>query len=263
MRLDNASNVSYGGENVLALWVDAMSGSGWWYEGAGIYRHVQLIQTSSVHVDTFGVFAPASITGPIAPSSASEPFALTADSVLEPNITVANTGSSAAPVCATFVVVDAAGHAVATQMTQAVAVPAGATVHLAASVPVAAANLWALRSPYLYTLVVTLGPECGGSSSGTPYDTLNTTVGFRSLFFDADTGFSMNDQHLQLRGFCNVHAPTENGRKKKKKEKGGGGGRSKEKARKTAQRQLFPEARVFFRSSSSLFFSFVCLFALL
>ena len=26
------------------------SGSGWWYEGGGIYRHVNLISTAKVHV---------------------------------------------------------------------------------------------------------------------------------------------------------------------------------------------------------------------
>ena len=34
-RLDNASMVNYGKENVIAVYVDALSGSGWWYEGGG------------------------------------------------------------------------------------------------------------------------------------------------------------------------------------------------------------------------------------
>jgi hypothetical protein len=33
--------------------------------GAGIYRHVRLIKMSNTHVDSDGVFAPASIVGPI------------------------------------------------------------------------------------------------------------------------------------------------------------------------------------------------------
>lgn len=37
VRLDNATTVNYGSENVVAIWVDAMRGSGWWYEGGGIF----------------------------------------------------------------------------------------------------------------------------------------------------------------------------------------------------------------------------------
>ncbi len=31
-----------GGENLLAVHVDATGRDGWWYEGGGIYRHVWL-----------------------------------------------------------------------------------------------------------------------------------------------------------------------------------------------------------------------------
>src|ERR1035438_10787456 len=36
--------------------VDATLGDGWFYEGAGIYRHVRLTKTSPIHVAHWGTF---------------------------------------------------------------------------------------------------------------------------------------------------------------------------------------------------------------
>ena len=44
------------GQNVLAVYVDASSHEGWWYEGAGIYRHVYLIKTQPLAVDLWGIY---------------------------------------------------------------------------------------------------------------------------------------------------------------------------------------------------------------
>src|SRR5271170_5765380 len=43
-----------GGRNVLLVRVDATSSDGWFYEGAGIYRHVWLVTTHPVHVQKWG-----------------------------------------------------------------------------------------------------------------------------------------------------------------------------------------------------------------
>ena len=43
-----------GGRNVLLVRVDATASDGWFYEGAGIYRHVWLVKTNPVHVKQWG-----------------------------------------------------------------------------------------------------------------------------------------------------------------------------------------------------------------
>ena len=45
-----------GGRNVLLVRVDATLSDGWFYEGAGIYRHVWLVKTHPVHVTKWGTF---------------------------------------------------------------------------------------------------------------------------------------------------------------------------------------------------------------
>jgi len=45
-----------GGRNVLLVRVDATSSDGWFYEGAGIYRHLWLVKTNPLHVPQWGTF---------------------------------------------------------------------------------------------------------------------------------------------------------------------------------------------------------------
>ena len=70
VRLDNITGVVIGGSNQLAVFVDPDNGdrggqdhgSGWWYEGGGLYRHVNLVRATPVHVEQDGLFAYSNIT---------------------------------------------------------------------------------------------------------------------------------------------------------------------------------------------------------
>ena len=59
VRLDNATSVHFGAakQNVLSVYVDPRAGSGWFYEGGGIYRKTWLHSAPPVHIVTDGVFA--------------------------------------------------------------------------------------------------------------------------------------------------------------------------------------------------------------
>ena len=49
-RLDLTDVLAYGAKNYIALRVDASLGEGWFYEGAGVYRHAWLLKTDAVHL---------------------------------------------------------------------------------------------------------------------------------------------------------------------------------------------------------------------
>ena len=53
---DLTDYLNYGGENVISVRVDATMEEGWFYEGAGIYRHAWLSKTSPLHVGTWGTY---------------------------------------------------------------------------------------------------------------------------------------------------------------------------------------------------------------
>ncbi|MFD2782369.1 sugar-binding domain-containing protein [Novosphingobium pokkalii] len=56
-RVDIADFLNYDGTpNQLALRVDATLGEGWFYEGAGIYRHVDLVSAAPLHVPQWGTW---------------------------------------------------------------------------------------------------------------------------------------------------------------------------------------------------------------
>ncbi|MEI6246084.1 MAG: sugar-binding domain-containing protein, partial [Acidobacteriota bacterium] len=55
-RFDVTDFVTYGGKNALVVRVDATEYEGWFYEGAGIYRHVWVEKTDALHVAHNGVF---------------------------------------------------------------------------------------------------------------------------------------------------------------------------------------------------------------
>ena len=70
-------------------YVDGAKGSGWWYEGAGIYRHVKLIVAPEQHIEMDGIFADARLTGPVS-SGAAPALGHTADSVIHASVTAVN-----------------------------------------------------------------------------------------------------------------------------------------------------------------------------
>ena len=58
MYIDITPYATYGDDvNTIAVRVDAEAQEGWWYEGAGIYRHTWLVKRSPLHIITDGVFA--------------------------------------------------------------------------------------------------------------------------------------------------------------------------------------------------------------
>jgi hypothetical protein len=57
LRLDDVPGIKYGDEeNVLAMFVDASTGTGWWYEGGGLSRHNHLIRANPVHIEQDGAW---------------------------------------------------------------------------------------------------------------------------------------------------------------------------------------------------------------
>ncbi len=183
----NISDVAnYGGKNVLAVRVDVSQYEGWFYEGAGIYRHVWLVKTGPLAVAPDGTFIQTHFannipTGPCEisvetkllneqgdPSSAQ-----VTDEVLAPDGQVV--GSSQASVAL------AAWSPAAAQQTISVAAPA----------------LWSPEQPQLYRLRTTV------RSGGTVVDQTETEFGLRTLAFDPDRGFLLNGKPYVIKGTCN------------------------------------------------------------
>src|SRR5579864_7508405 len=62
-RFDITDFLHYNENNVLVIRVDATEHEGWFYEGAGIYRHVWLVKTDPLHVAQHGVYVTSKLNG--------------------------------------------------------------------------------------------------------------------------------------------------------------------------------------------------------
>jgi beta-galactosidase len=172
-----------GGDNLLTVRVDATQAEGWFYEGAGIYRHVWLVKTAPLHFPRYGVFAVPRLDGQ------------RADVAVQTD--VRNDSDRAETAVLETEIVDPAGHSVARLTEPGVAVEAWKSVTVRQSAAIAAPILWTLDHPALYRVVSTLrlGPGV--------VDRVMARVGIRSLRFDPDQGFFLNGQRVQINGVCN------------------------------------------------------------
>ena len=172
----------YGGANVILLRVDASQGEGWFYEGAGVYRHVWLVKTDPVHVPQWGAFVRTSVAGGVA--------------TLSIQTEVANEGDSDQDCEVVSRVIDPAGH-LAGAATGTVRASAGGLARLDQTLSAPHPSRWSLETPNLYSLETEL--RVGGQV----VDRYVTIFGVRDIRFDPDNGFFLNGAPVKLKGTCN------------------------------------------------------------
>ena len=181
---DISDYLHYDGQpNVVAVRVDATLEEGWFYEGAGIYRHVWLTKTAPVHVAPNGTFVTTQLAG--------------AGATVTVQATIAN-GSPRAQTCEVVQdVVDDRGRTVASAALPPLRLPGAGQQALTCRLPVAAAHRWSLADPTLYTLVTRV------RQGGQVVDEYRTRFGMRSIRFDPNEGFFLNGEHLKITGTNN------------------------------------------------------------
>ena len=185
-QIDMTPLARYGDDavNTIAVRVDAEDAEGWWYEGGGIYRHTWLVKRSPVHIATDGVYA-----NPVKGADGRW--------VIPAEVTLANIGSGTASAAVDVGVFDAAGRRIAGGRSAPVRIVSQGDTVAKVAVPVAAPRLWSVESPNLYTVRTTV---LRGDRS---VDSVDTSIGFRTIRFDAQKGFLLNEQPLKLQGTSN------------------------------------------------------------
>ena len=182
-RYDLTDYLNYGGENVIAVRVDATMEEGWFYEGAGIYRHVWLDKTSPLHVAPLGTF----VTTEVASDTAS----------VTTRTTIANDGTASATFDVEQSVVDPDGRVVATGMLRGLSLAAGVANEFSCVLTVSRPRLWSIETPALHRLVTTI------HAGGAVVDHYVTNFGIRTIRFDPDHGFFLNGKRVELKGTNN------------------------------------------------------------
>ena len=182
-RFDLTDFVNIGDQNVLVVRVDATLGEGWFYEGAGIYRHVWLTETDPLHVPQWGTCVTADVRGQSATVAIS---------------TEVENESEAERTCRVSArIVDAEGKVVAKAQVKPEKVSAWGNHTFELQATVNRPLLWSVEAPHLYRVINTI------EGDGAVTDTYETTFGIRAIRFDADKGFFLNEKPLKLKGTCN------------------------------------------------------------
>ncbi len=173
--------------NLIAVHVDATEAEGWWYEGAGIYRHVWLTVMEPLHIDYRGIF--------VRPEKQQEGSWLA-----HVETTIASEQEHPAAYTLTSRIADADGCTVAEVQTAGVC-PPGEQQTLATALELPSVRLWDVDDPYLYTLHSELSLVDGTESRLS--DRVETSFGCRTIRVCPDEGFFLNERPLKLKGTCN------------------------------------------------------------
>jgi beta-galactosidase len=180
---DLSDYLNYGGENTLVVRADATMEEGWFYEGAGIYRHVWLSKTNPLHIARDGIC--------IRTQSEGSDALVTVDTVL------LNEARAGARLLLTQSILGPDGTVLARAEQTVDAFKAGDERSVGAQLRLKSPALWSLESPTLHTLVTQLEQD------GQVLDRVSTRFGVRTLRFDPNAGFFLNGVKVVLKGTNN------------------------------------------------------------
>lgn len=177
---DLSDVLEYGAQNTLVVRVDASQYEGWFYEGAGIYRHVWLNKTGQRHFQQDGVV--------VVPTLERGQGRVLVRAGIE-----AKTGATEH--CRVhFEVRDDRGSVVSRSVSEDSQI--GSYAEIGMTLPVQSPRLWSPQHPALYQAKVQL------ETSGKVIDEETFTFGFRTIEFDKDRGILVNGVPTKIRGAC-------------------------------------------------------------
>ncbi len=180
---DVTDYIRFGGNNVLVVRVDATQYEGWFYEGAGIYRHVWLNQYDNIHIPDGGMFVHAEIKNK--------------NAVATIETTVENQNFSPANATVYSYVTDRDGNILFQTKEQSITIPQNGRSTTRQNISVTNPRLWSVEDPYLYRVISVV------KSGNKVTDEMKLRYGFRTFRFDGASGFFLNERHLEIQGTNN------------------------------------------------------------
>lgn len=179
---DITDYIRFNEDNVLAVRVDATQYEGWFYEGAGIYRHVWLHQFNHVHIPEGGLFIYTDVKEQYADVTTEINLENTSDYPVECTVMVRITERN--------------GKVVGISGEKMAKVDRGSANLVKQQIRIEDPILWSVNNPYLYRVIVVV------KMKGQVTDSINQRFGIRTLRFDATNGFYLNGENMKVQGVC-------------------------------------------------------------
>ena len=179
---DITDAIDFHRKNIIVIRVDAFQYEGWFYEGAGIYRHVWLNEYENVHTSPESIYI-----------RTEEQFKAAKIFV---KTDILNEGLNEADISIEQIIIDKKSNIISRVQTKSSTVSSKNKHTFSSVMSVSNPLLWDIDQPNRYTLItrVLKGNEL--------VDELHTRFGVRYLRFDADSGFFLNGRNIKIKGVC-------------------------------------------------------------
>jgi beta-galactosidase len=179
---DISDFLEFNKQNTIVVRADATQYEGWFYEGAGIYRHAWLNKKNALHINENVVFIHSKQTNKSA--------------LVSVEIPVVNDRSNVANGEVYTYITDRDGKLIGKSQKVVFNVSANKNSTITQKVNVADARLWSVEDPYLYRVITIL--KFGNKT----IDSINTRFGIRDVAV-TNKGVFLNGKMIKIKGVCN------------------------------------------------------------
>lgn len=179
---DISNYLNYDKENVIVVRVDVTQYEGWFYEGAGIYRHVWLNQYNKVHLSENPVFIYTTAQGN--------------NATVNIEASVENESLTASKITFHAMVTDRDGKLIGQTAEQNISLNINEKKKIKQRLTVTLPRLWSLEDPYLYRVIPIL------KMAGKVIDTEKIRFGIRTITI-TNKGLFLNGKYVKIKGTNN------------------------------------------------------------
>ena len=180
--VDLSNTLRYGQKNNITVRVDASEFEGWFYEGAGIYRHTWLNVSGPTNLVKYGQFVMPKVDKGMG--------------VIDSKLEIQNNDSVPHSQKVVLTLRDPKG-AIVGQKTNSVNTKPGETIVTNPSFAISKPTLWSIDTPTLYRATVEL------FDGNEKVDEYSANIGFRNVVWDANKGLTINGKYTKIQGTCN------------------------------------------------------------
>ncbi len=172
--------------NLLTVKVDnSVQPNSRWYSGSGIYRNVWLVRTGKIHVEHWGTFATATKIDKTSWD-------------VQMKTSVRNQSGEGQTISLKTTIFDSNEKQVSENLTEQ-KLPKDSLVDINVNLKLENPVLWSVGNPKLYKAVSQI------IVSGKTVDNFSTSFGIRTIRFDKEKGFFLNDEPMKIKGVCDHH----------------------------------------------------------
>jgi beta-galactosidase len=176
--------VNYQKPNVLVVRVDATQYEGWFYEGAGIYRHVWLHQYNNTHVVENSIFIHSKVSNNKA--------------LVDVSLAVTNKSLNTVGATVQTIITHRNGERIASSSEQSMKLSVNQEKQVQFNITLQNPKLWSLENPYLYRAITLI------RQGGKVIDIVTARFGIRTIAMNTTDGLLLNGKSVKING-VNCH----------------------------------------------------------